>query len=640
MSLTVAEEMDKLFKWELGGELTPIDVDPDVVDLDNRPVTPDNVDITIDIQHPRENDEQGSVVPTLPGTTVTEEAENGGTINNLYAKYTRFYDTKKLDDYVYDRACTALRDEVNSSNSNIQSKMKYGVASAKAVRDFLEGRRPRIVFAAYKDPEFLAKQDIEYRKGFTRSVMLPILRNVADSLRYTDKSHMKLIYRGTSARAQFILERETRDNSAAESEHVSSMLSNGVNVILDIMPIGHGHYRVVSMEEEVPSADSEVVPTESVPIDVGVVPNDISVEDDQDRAQLFSLIQERLHCKYPELKEKVYIQYTLTPKASRRWSYMTNQPTLPGIECYGGSMPHDSLPRSYGDTRAYSEVGLNELHMAIYDLHSYLNLSDKYLEAGNEGFFDFLRGVGNIIGHVVNLAATGLFRGWRDFKRSELEEFCDSNVFSVKAIYAGDYNLVRDMKVDLPIGMKGTYQNAVDVLTDYLNYLDMSARSKELGKLMLTIYDDVKDGDINMSRHTATVNQKLIPQDVRTRFEKLNKIFTDDKNDTDTFGKQFSSMTAYRSLIQKVLSADSYLRAVSGVYSNLEWINSIVCNAVALYEKKKDDPGVKENAKQLVTIVKAVAELFDTYSICVNDLSRIGHNLTLVMMRLREEFKV
>lgn len=641
--MSIASEMAKLnmgsymasnnFTRMAGEEIVtvdPIDSDPDVVDLDKRPVTKDNVDITIDIQHPQTYDTR-EPDPSTPPDLITTGSES------FTDKYTRVYSSKKMSSSTYVSVCRTLQDVVNDSQYEYLSRgFHYGVAKANELDAFLEGTRPRVEVARFKDIK--VPENAEHRYNFHRKVMIPLVQATAQALRQQTDEPLALVYRSTPYGAKIILERKyTHEQN--HNPHIDHMLHKGVDITVDLMPTGMGHYRVISMQEDgsdtTTGDDAGAVPSQAVPVEAGTVSNDFALDSAQTEPNLHAFIQDRLNQKYPDLHEKVMIRYHLTYPASKRWAYLTHNPDIAGVENFVAELPVSELPFGYGDIRAYSLEHQNEFRMAVYDLHTYLN-KFQYAVAGNEGFTDFLRGLGNVIGHVLNLAATGLFHGWRDFKRSELTAYCDSNVFTMRAIYSADYNQLRQMRVDLPRGMHGTYTKAFATLVEYINYLDMSSRAKQFRELLKEILSDAQKSKINMSTHTSTVNQKLVPKDIQTKFDALGKIFTSDDTDTDTFGKQFANMNEFKTVVTDCINADSYLRAVAGVYSYLEEIYDVVNKLVNNYGETMG----KENAQELANVVRAIANVFDIYSVCMNDLSRIGHNLTMIILRLRNELNV
>ena len=85
--------------------------------------------------------------------------------------------------------------------------------------------------------------------------------------------------------------------------------------------------------------------------------------------------------------------------------------------------------------------------------------------AGNEDIGGLvsngLYGIVNVVGHIVSNAANLLFRGWRDFKRSELNAYLSSNVTLLSRINdESNYQFLNRFKLYTPEGMVGKYPDA------------------------------------------------------------------------------------------------------------------------------------------------------------------------------------
>lgn len=257
---------------------------------------------------------------------------------------------------------------------------------------------------------------------------------------------------------------------------------------------------------------------------------------------------------------------------------------------------------------------------------------------GQEGLTDVLKralfGLLNIIGHVVNLFKTGLFYGWRDFKRSELQEYCDSNFVTYKVLMDEDnFNLFRTLKVECPRGMMGMYRPAVDALLKYLNGLAMGSRADQLKAMVKDIFDNVCRNTLQMSSYVRRTNGELLPRQLADDYATLGKkYFTSGSRDRDDFEKLFDSVSDVYGMVETVKDADSHLREVAVVHDRLMDINEIVNEMIT----NRSDNISATQVKDLVSIIRAIAFSFDRYSVVVTDLSRVGHNLTLDLRRMRD----
>lgn len=305
--------------------------------------------------------------------------------------------------------------------------------------------------------------------------------------------------------------------------------------------------------------------------------------------------------------------------------------------------PAISRPDYVEDQEYVSPETIETQMLRVYNRLDYIEFILKVQSGlGMEGLTDTLKralfGIVNIIGHVVNLFTTGLFYGWRDFKRSELQEYCDSNVLTVSSLMSEkNFGLYRTLQVECPRGMQGMYRPAVTALLKYLNDLDMGARSKEICAMIDDLVDDVRRNNLQTNTYVRKTHGSLLPKSLETDYAALGKkYFTSGSRDKDTFEKLFDSVSDVKNIVDDVKDADSHLREVATVHDRLMTINSAVNDMITNHVDKIKTAQVND----LVNIIRAIAFSFDRYSVVVNDLTRIGHNLVIDIRRMRDAAKL
>ena len=290
---------------------------------------------------------------------------------------------------------------------------------------------------------------------------------------------------------------------------------------------------------------------------------------------------------------------------------------------------HTDLIVKFDKLRNDARKYLAPLHLA------YKNYRSGVL--GVEGFTDTVKyaltGVVNIFGHIGNLFTTGILYGWRDFKRGELTDYSDSNRLTMTRLYATDnYERVRLMRVEHPKGMHGTYKDALKVITDCINELDMSKKSSMMVSKLDAIRADVKKKNTNFSSYVQALNQSFKPKYINDLFAKECKVFTTDRKDSDTFSKLFSSMTDFEDVCKGTMDLDSELRSVAGVHSRLQDMENIALKIVPMSEYL-----TAAQAEDIYKVVRTCAEIFDIYGTVINDLQRVNHNLRILVEDLRDK---
>ena len=247
---------------------------------------------------------------------------------------------------------------------------------------------------------------------------------------------------------------------------------------------------------------------------------------------------------------------------------------------------------------------------------------------GTESEGDFLSnalyGVVNVVGHVVSNFSNLLFRGWRDFKRGELRAYLSSNVTLLSRIDdESNYNLLNGFKLYIPEGMVGKYADAYNSLIDYLDTLNMEDTVDSVYEQLKDILNKVKNGNnSDFNRDVVAINKTVDSAELNKKFKNTEKYFTTKKVHEDVFQKQFSSMNEFADLVKNVVYSDSILRGVSSIYSTIEKIENVV---KTIYKFKGNLN--KNDISALASSLRLIATSIDNYATCVNDISRVQHNL-------------
>lgn len=257
---------------------------------------------------------------------------------------------------------------------------------------------------------------------------------------------------------------------------------------------------------------------------------------------------------------------------------------------------------------------------------------------GQEGFAsaikDLFSGIGNVVGHVANLFKTYILFGWKDFKRSELTAYLDSNAVTWRRIASMDWNAIRLVEVDLPVGMKTTYMEAQDALFAYLDCLQMGTRAKNMETMVDDIFKDAVSGNTAFVSRVSSFNRSFLPSNHKQMLDKYMKHFDNNlKNTQKPMEKLFSSTEEFKNVVDKAIDiGDGACREVAGVKDRLDYI--------ALKLDTMSSASIElspAQTKDVVAMVRMFAESFTNYATAINDVNRINHNLVYVVTALRKE---
>lgn len=260
--------------------------------------------------------------------------------------------------------------------------------------------------------------------------------------------------------------------------------------------------------------------------------------------------------------------------------------------------------------------------------------------AGEEDIGGFvsngLYGIVNVVGHIVSNAANLLFRGWRDFKRSELNAYLSSNVTLMSRINdESNYKYLDKFKLYIPEGMAGKYPDAFKSLVDYLDMIDMRKTvfmaqdsidllAKLLRNKRLTDFDH----EVNI------INAVVNNQEFDKKFKETEKYFTTKKNCDSEFQIQFASMSDFAEFVDELRSGDEYLRDVSTVYDTIRKIE----NSLAAICDDKNNLS-KQDISHIAGVIRTLAVRVDNYATCINDMNRLQHNIYENIKAIRTKLK-
>ncbi len=256
-----------------------------------------------------------------------------------------------------------------------------------------------------------------------------------------------------------------------------------------------------------------------------------------------------------------------------------------------------------------------------------------------EGIGSFLAkmlvGIANSMSRIVEMGRVAIFHSLRDFKRSELTAYVANHRFTMPRIYKGDFELVKDLELDRPQGMQGTYKQAAGYLTEFLKVINMQQRTQEILTLIKAIHSDAKSTG-TFKEHIANGNRRFDIKEIEQAFNNSAKSFTT-KTDAGKkpFTELFSSLVEVGEVVNEVLTYDPELQSVTGIQAKMKEMEKYlldICNLV--------DNVDRAQVEDLARLVRAFAITFDRYAVVINDVNRINHNLVYCLEDLRKPLKV
>lgn len=287
----------------------------------------------------------------------------------------------------------------------------------------------------------------------------------------------------------------------------------------------------------------------------------------------------------------------------------------------------------YANALTTSMIQLKPARLVVYnDLHQ--AATESIYSAISNG----VRGVVNVLGHVLNLFRTGLFDGWRDFKRSELTAYCQSNIATIRYMKTNNKIFDQCMNVNLyvPQGMVGTYSKTLAVMLDYLSELNMLEMSKQMLEVTDNILTNLRAsnnkvfGDIIQDVYAQYTNTTRLDQ----LFRETEKYMTTKKVDTmpckDAFPDKGQGFSDLVNILTSV--GNSHLQSVASIHSYMTEVEETVKEIAERINTKEIS---RQQLDMLSKIARTWAVHFDRFATVINDVYRIDHNVTLDIVQMR-----
>lgn len=260
--------------------------------------------------------------------------------------------------------------------------------------------------------------------------------------------------------------------------------------------------------------------------------------------------------------------------------------------------------------------------------------------AGEEDIGGFvsngLYGIVNIVGHILSNATNLLFRGWRDFKRSELNAYLSSNVTLMGRINdESNYKYLNKFKLYIPEGMAGKYPDAFKSLVDYLDMIDMKKTVTMAQDSIDSLAKRLRNKKLtNFERELNNINGVVNNREFDKKFKETEKYFTTKKNHDSEFQIQFASMSDFAEFVDELCTGDEYLRDVSSVYETVQKIEK----SLAVICDDKDNLS-KQDVSYIASAIRTLAVRVDNYATCINDMNRLQHNVYENIKAIRSKLK-
>lgn len=266
-------------------------------------------------------------------------------------------------------------------------------------------------------------------------------------------------------------------------------------------------------------------------------------------------------------------------------------------------------------------------------------LTDDKYTVSNEGLITLTKntiyGIGNIISHVLYNFRT-LFVSYRDFKRSELRYYNESNVFTYNRVMRLKYSEVKNTLVPFPRGLKGTYKDGIRALNTCLLAVNILSKARGMthfsGRLLKELHTNKKIVKVVPPDNLNLSNEEL--KRIRIEYENVGKVYTDQRTGEAKFSSLFNSIEEFKNSGDKLLEMEKYYIELSKVHSYITDVEDNFDKIQHALENQKDISIDRFSLKYLADTARVLATIISIHASCVQDLHRTEHNYLMVIKTL------
>jgi hypothetical protein len=236
---------------------------------------------------------------------------------------------------------------------------------------------------------------------------------------------------------------------------------------------------------------------------------------------------------------------------------------------------------------------------------------------------------------IGNTFKTNIFKFYKDFKRSEIRYYSESNVLKVKQVEGLNYTTIMNENVPVVTGMIASYKQAVDYLNSVYTAASIRDYAETLYKELLDIRRQMTRGEDaykkGFNKTAITVNMKT--DLLRRAVANQVRIFTDKQTPVQAqFKSAFGSMQNFKEVRIKLIDMEKYLGDTAALVEMVDNIDNLLGDITSyLTEDSEVD---RQFVSQLSNTVRFLATGFDVYGQTAMRQMALEHNLILCYEQL------
>lgn len=290
----------------------------------------------------------------------------------------------------------------------------------------------------------------------------------------------------------------------------------------------------------------------------------------------------------------------------------------------------DIIPNKRANESLYQYSLSQYEYLLTYDFDSVA------LESFGSEITRIITGILDTVLKLLNNFKTVVLGVFKDLKRTELQEYEDSNKITLTRVLKYPYEFLAQQNVVVPRGMVKPYKYTAEKIKGCLDTLDMVDRSERA----LTSVDNVlkmllANTKFQVKQDTINVGEL---RSLEYMFKDENNCFSTFKRcEEQQFSKIFQSDHCLRDTYNVLVNTVIYEQDVSRVYTTLERIYQKFDHILRLVESNQ----VNLTKSDIITLAgqtTTLAKLFDMYGTVITDLQRVEHNFVLILRNISEKY--
>lgn len=274
-----------------------------------------------------------------------------------------------------------------------------------------------------------------------------------------------------------------------------------------------------------------------------------------------------------------------------------------------------------------------------------LSFYEKYLnsvevngeEAVVEGLGSMLIGLCDISMRLLTTMRTNIFSFYKDFKRSEIREYFEGHMASVKQLESIPFNTFMDVSIPAPAEMTSRYMSAVDAVENLYSSLDIVNTINTFNKIVVDVRKGIVRDDPNYGVDLAQLAQfneaKMKKINEAVAAHNANFAGKKGENNARPFKDAYASMQEFRDVRTKLTAMEAHLQDVGTVLGTMQSANNTLTQIANTLDKTKDVQ--TDFVKQLVVSVRNMASMVDIYGTACNAQMALEHNHVCVIETIK-----